>query len=93
MIIDRAAEIARKRGATMTEVSLAWLRTKGTVPVVDTTKFHHVGGAVKAAELKLTDAEAAYLETPYVPHSLAGGMAQNRHAKENHVWSTGNQKI
>ena len=43
----------------------------------------------------LTAEEMAYLEEPYVPHPLAGVMAQNKaaNAKEKHVWSTGSQKI
>ena len=46
-------------------------------------------------DLELTEDEIAYLEAPYVPHPLAGVMAQNRpaNAGEKHVWSTGNQKI
>ena len=95
MIIDRVAEIAEKRGVTMTEVSLAWLLTKVASPVVGATKFHHIEGAAKATELELTEEEIAYLEAPYVSHPLAGVMAQNKPAnsKEKHVWSTGNQKI
>ena len=95
VIIGRVAEIAEKRGVTMTEVSLAWLLTRVAAPVVGATKFHHVDGAAKATELELTDEETAYLEEPYVPHALAGVMAQNKpaNAKEKHVWSTGNQKI
>ena len=79
----------------MTEVSLAWLLTKVTSPVVGATKFHHVEGAAKATDLELTEEEIAYLEAPYVPHSLAGVMAQNKpvNTKEKHVWSTGNQSI
>ena len=79
----------------MTEVSLAWLLTKVTSPVVGATKFHHVEGAAKATDLELTEEEIAYLEAPYVPHPLAGVMAQNKpvNAKEKHVWSTGNQSI
>ena len=78
VIIDRVAELADKRGVTMTEVSLAWLLTKVTSPVVGATKLHHVDGAVKAVDLKLTEEETAYLEEPYVPHPLAGVMAQNK---------------
>ena len=95
VIIDRVSELADKRGVTMTEISLAWLLTKVTSPVVGATKFHHVDGAAKAVNLELTDEEITYLEAPYVPHPLAGVMAQNKpaNAKEKHVWSTGNQKI
>ena len=95
VIIDRVAEIADRRGVSMTEVSLAWLLTKVTAPVVGATRFHHIDGAAKAVDLELTDEEISYLEAPYVPHPLAGVMAQNKpaNAKEKHVWSTGNQKI
>ncbi len=94
-IFDRVAELAGKHGVSMTEISLAWLLTKVTAPVVGATKLHHIDGAVKAVELELTDAEIAYLEEPYVPHKLVGVMAQNtpQAAKEQHVWSTGNQEI
>ena len=95
MIIDRVAELADKHGVSMTEVSLAWLLTKVTAPVVGMTKMHHVEGAVKSVELKLTSEEIAYLEEPYVPHKLVGVMAQNTAAAANqpHVWSVGNQKV
>lgn len=94
-IIQRVAELAEKRGVSMTEISLAWLLTKVTSPVVGATKLQHIEGAAKAAELSLTAEECAYLEEPYVPHRLVGVMAQNTPAaaKEQHVWSTGNQKI
>ena len=95
VIISRVAELAERRGVTMTEVSLAWLLTKVTAPVVGATKLHHIEGAVKAVELHLTGEEIAYLEEPYAPHPLAGVMAQNKpaNADEKHVWSTGDQKI
>ena len=78
VIIGRVSEIAEKRGVTMTEVSLAWLLTKVTAPVVGATKMHHIEGAVKATELELTEDEIRYLEEPYVPHPLAGVMSQNK---------------
>lgn len=92
LIIERVEELAQKHGVSMTEVSLAWLLTKVTSPVVGATKLHHVEGAVKAVELVLTKEELAYLEEPYIPHSLVGVMAQNTaaSAKENHVWSIKN---
>lgn len=95
IIIRRVAELADKRGVTMTEISLAWLLTKVTAPVVGATKRHHVDGAAKATELVLTPEEIRYLEEAYVPHNLVGVMAQNTAAasKDAHVWSTGNQKI
>ena len=63
--------------------------------VVVATKLHHIEGAAKAVDLTLTPDEILYLEEPYVPHPLAGVMAQNKPAaaNEKHVWSTGDQKI
>ena len=81
VVIGRVAELAERYGVTMTEVSLAWLLTKVTSPVAGATKFHHIDGAVKALDLKLTEEEISYLEEPYVPHPLAGVMAQNKRVK------------
>ena len=94
-IIRRVALLAEKRGVSMTEISLAWLMAKVTSPIVGATKLHHVEGAAKAAELKLSEEEISYLEELYIPHKLVGVMAQNTQdtAKESHVWSAGNQKI
>lgn len=95
IIIDRVAQLADKYGVSMTEISLAWLLTKVSAPVVGTTKLHHIEDAAKAVNLTLTADELAFLEEPYLPHTLVGVMAQNTPAaaKEQHVWSTGNQKI
>ena len=95
IVIGRVAELAAKHGVSMTEISLTWLLTKVTAPVVGATKPHHIEGAAKAVDLVLSEEENTYLEEPYVPHALVGVMAQNTvaAAKEKHVWSTGNQKI
>lgn len=95
IIIDRVAQLADKYGVSMTEISLSWLLTKVSAPVVGTTKLHHIEDAAKAVNLTLTADELAFLEKPYLPHTLVGVMAQNTpaSAKEQHVWSTGNQKI
>ncbi len=88
LIIERVAKVAESRGISMTEVSLAWLLTKVTSPIVGATKQHHVDGAVAAAELELSAEEIAYLEEAYVPHAIVGVMAQNKPADagKEHVW-------
>ena len=95
VIIQRVAELAQNHGVTMTEVSLAWLLTKVTAPVVGAPKLHHAEGAARAVDLVLTPEELLYLEEPYVPHNLVGVMAQNTPAaaSQDHVWSTGSQTI
>lgn len=95
VIINRVAELAENKGVSMTQISLAWLLTKVTSPVVGATKLHHIEGAAKAVDLTLTAEEIKYLEEAYVPHKLVGVMAQNTPltTKQQHVWSTGNQAI
>lgn len=88
-IIRCVMELADRHGVSMTEISLSWLLTKVTSPVVGATKFSHVDGAANAVGLQLTAEEIAYLEAPYVPHRLVGVMAQNTPAakSEKQVWT------
>ena len=76
-IIERVAELAERHQVSMTEISLAWLLTKVTSPVVGTTKKDHVDGAVNAVNLQLNPEEIRFLEETYQPHVLTGIMAQN----------------
>ncbi len=77
MIIERVALLAERHGVTMTEISLAWLLTKVTSPVVGATKKRHIDGAAGAVDVVLDGEEIAYLEELYVPHNLVGVMSQN----------------
>ena len=81
-------ELAEKYNVTMTEISLAWLLTKVTSPVVGATKFHHIDGAVKSVDFKLSADDVNYLEELYTPHKLVGVMAQNKPTadKKSQVW-------
>ena len=90
VIIHRVADLAEKRGVTMTEISIAWLLTKVASPICGATKLHHVDAPVAATELELTPEEISYLEEAYVPHPLSGVMAQNSPSArmETHVWNT-----
>ena len=87
-IIARVLELAEKYSVSMTEISLAWLLTKVTSPVVGATKFHHIDGAVKAVDLQLSADDLNYLEELYTPHNLSGVMAQNKPKadKNSQVW-------
>ncbi|MBD5094335.1 MAG: aldo/keto reductase [Subdoligranulum sp.] len=76
-IIRRVIEIAEKRSASMIEVSLAWLLTKATAPIVGATKKSQIDGFVKAAGFHLSEDEIQYLEELYIPHKLVGVIAMN----------------
>jgi aryl-alcohol dehydrogenase-like predicted oxidoreductase len=73
-VIERLAEIAAERGVPPAQVALAWLLHKPgvTAPIVGTTKLEHVGDALAAEALTLSDDEIERLEEPYVPHPVSG---------------------
>ena len=77
ILIDRVGELAKKKGLTRIQISLGWLLTKVTAPVVGATKVSHIEEGVKAIGVQLTPDEIAYLEEPYVPHALVGVMREN----------------
>ena len=95
VIIERVAELAKQKGISMTEISLAWLLTKVDSPVVGATKLHHIEGAAKAVELTLSEEEICYLEEAYILHKLVGVMAENNEKmlKASPTWSIGDQTL
>ena len=73
-IINKVEELANKKGVSMSAISLAWLYSKVTSPVVGATKTKHIDGAIEALSVHLTDEEVKELEKFYVPHELVGVM-------------------
>ena len=84
-IIDRVYKLAKKHQVSMSEISLAWLLTKVSAPIVGTTKLEQIDAMVKATEITLSPAEIKYLEECYLPHPLVGVMAQNGKQKAGNV--------
>ncbi len=75
-IVDRVTELAEKHGVKRAQIALAWLLQKKpvTAPIIGATKISHLEDAVGALEVKLDEAEVAYLEEPYVPHAVVGAL-------------------
>jgi aryl-alcohol dehydrogenase-like predicted oxidoreductase len=73
-VVDRASEVAERRGVPSAQVSLAWLLQKPgvTAPIVGATKLQHLEDALAAEKLKLSESEVSALEEPYVPHAISG---------------------
>ena len=73
-IVDKVATLATQRGVSMAQVALAWVLQKSevTAPIVGATRPEHLKDAIASLELKLTAAEVAELEAPYIPHPVAG---------------------
>jgi aryl-alcohol dehydrogenase-like predicted oxidoreductase len=73
-VIDRVGEVAAARGVPRAQVALAWLLQQPgvTAPLIGASKPHHLEDAVAALSLRLSAAEVAALEEPYVPHPVLG---------------------
>ena len=75
-IIERVAELAQKHAVKRAQIAIAWLLQKKAVcaPIIGATKISHLEDAVGALDVKLDEAEVAYLEEPYVPHAVVGAL-------------------
>ncbi|KAL1696922.1 NADP-dependent oxidoreductase domain-containing protein [Schizophyllum commune] len=69
-IVKRVEEIAKKRGWTMSQVSLAWVKRSVSSPIVGMNAIERVEESIVGGEL--TDEEATYLEEPYQPKPVRG---------------------
>jgi 1-deoxyxylulose-5-phosphate synthase len=76
IVIDNLDTIARGRGVSMGQMSLAWMLGKPyiTAPIVGTTAVRHMEEAVAALDIHLSAEEVQALEKPYVTHPVLGMM-------------------
>jgi 1-deoxyxylulose-5-phosphate synthase len=73
-VAEAVRVIAERRGVPRAQVALAWVRANSVVsaPIVGASKPAHLQDAVASLDLTLTPEEKAELESPYVPHAVAG---------------------
>jgi aryl-alcohol dehydrogenase (NADP+) len=73
-VADRAADVAKGRGVTGSQIALTWILSKPyvTAPIIGATKMEHLDQAIAALDLRLTEEEVNQLEEPYKPHPVLG---------------------
>ena len=73
-IAERAAEVAKRRGVTSSQIALAWMLNKPhiTAPIIGASKMDHLEQSIAALDIQLSDEEVAYLEERYQPHPVLG---------------------
>ena len=71
-IISRVEELAEKKGWTMGDVSLAWIKTKVTSPVIGFSSIARIEEALDVRSKDLSEEEVSYLEEAYVPREVSG---------------------
>jgi aryl-alcohol dehydrogenase-like predicted oxidoreductase len=69
-IIRRVEKVAKDHNASMAMVSIAWVLSKGCVPIVGFNKPERIDEAINALKLKLSQDEVLYLEEPYHPRQV-----------------------
>ena len=65
-------ELAEKKGWKMSQVALAWIIQKNTIPIVGFSNLSRLDEAVDVKGKTLTDEEMKYLEEPYEPKAIVG---------------------
>lgn len=72
-VIETVGAIAEERGTSRATVALAWHFAKGiTAPIIGATKPGHIGAALDAMSLRLSEEDIERLEAPYLPKSPVG---------------------
>jgi len=73
-VADCAAEVAKERGVTASQIALAWVLNKPHIhsPIIGATKMDHLDQALAALEINLSEDEVKRLEEPYKPHPVLG---------------------
>ncbi|CAE6392158.1 unnamed protein product, partial [Rhizoctonia solani] len=73
-IVSRAEKIAKSRGISMAQVSIAWNLSKDytTAPIIGITNLKNLYDTIDAIDVKLTEEEIRQLEDPYVPRAIIG---------------------
>ncbi len=73
-VADRVASVAARRQALPIQVALAWiLRQPGvTAPIISVTKREQLEQLIEAMSVRLSDEDAAEVQSPYRPHPVLG---------------------
>jgi len=72
--LSRVEELAKKKGVTMAQISLAWImhRDGVTAPIIGTTSLKNLEDLIAAVHVKLSNEDLKHLEESYVPMAVIG---------------------
>ena len=70
-IVDRVEQFATQKGATMAQIAIAWLHSRGVYPSLGLNTTDRIDEAVGALRVHLTEEEIKALEEPYIAKGLS----------------------
>lgn len=71
-IIKRVEELAKRKGWTMSQITLAWTLKRVTSPIIGFSSVERIDDALSARGKELTSEEVKYLEEEYTPVEVQG---------------------
>lgn len=71
-IINRVEEISRRKGWTMSQVTLAWMQKRVASPIIGFSSVGRIDEALSARGKELTSEEERYIEEAYRPVEVEG---------------------
>ncbi|KAK2756188.1 hypothetical protein FQN54_005596 [Arachnomyces sp. PD_36] len=71
-IINRVEQLAKQKGWTMSQVTLAWILKRVTSPIIGFSSVERIEEAMSARGKELTEEEEKYLEAAYTPVDIEG---------------------
>ena len=71
-ITDAVEAMAKQKGCTMSQVAMAWSRTKITSPIVGINSEKRLEEAIQSLQITLSPEEIKELEKDYVPRNIVG---------------------
>jgi len=74
MLVDRLAEIAKRKGVTLAQTALAWVLSKGDdiIPIPGTKKVARLEENLAALDVELSAEDIAAIEAAVPPEAVAG---------------------
>ena len=85
-VVEKMREVAARHEASVAQIAVAWLLAKPVVSsvIVGASKLHQLEDNLKAADVKLSDAEVAELDaitapTPLYPNWFNANLADAKH--------------
>ena len=76
VLLHNIEELAKRKGASMAQVALAWVLSKPgvTAPIVGTTSLANIEDLLGALDVVITDEDVKFVEEAYGPLPIAGNV-------------------